>query len=152
MHSASRLIPAGSAVIYQAFAEAQALERWLPPRNMAGRVVRFDFREGGSFRMRLIYKSPQSAPGKTSEGVDEFEVRLVKLKAGECIEQEVQFDTGDEGFFGTMRMVWTFQPKGSSTLVTVRAENVPAGISQKDHESGMNSSLEKLAAFVLRES
>ena len=33
-------------------------------------------------------------------------------------------------------------------LVTIRAENVPPGISPEDHEAGLNSSLANLAAFV----
>jgi hypothetical protein len=45
-------------------------------------------------------------------------------------------------------MVWTFQPEQEETLVAVRAENVPPGIRPEDHEVGLSSSLENLAAFV----
>jgi len=146
--SASRLISAPPGTIYRAFAEPGAMERWLPPSNMTGQMLRFDFREDGSYRMRLTYNDPQRGVGKTSEDADEVEVRLTGLAVGERIEQEVVFESDDPAFSGVMRMIWTFAPEGEATLVTVRAENVPPGISPKDHEVGLASSLENLAAFV----
>ena len=54
----------------------------------------------------------------------------------------------DAAFSGSMQLMWTFQPEDAGTLVTVRAENVPVGIRPEDHEAGLNSSLENLAAFA----
>jgi len=36
----------------------------------------------------------------------------------------------------------------TGTRVTVRAENVPAGIRKQDHDAGLRSSLENLARHV----
>jgi len=124
------------------------MERWLPPRNMTGKMLHFDFREGGSYRMRLTYAEPEPGQGKTSEDSDEVEVRLTKLEDGRRIEQEVTFESEDPSFSGVMRMIWTFQPQDEGTLVTIRAENVPEGIRREDHNAGLNSSLKKLAGFV----
>lgn len=124
------------------------MERWLPPDTMTGRMLHFDFREGGSYRMRLTYTGSQQRRGKTSEDADEVEVRLITLEDGKTIEQEVIFASQDPAFSGTMRMIWTFQPDGQGTLVTVRAEGVPEGIRPEDHQAGLNSSLENLAEFV----
>lgn len=146
--SASRLVDAPAAAVYQAFATPGALERWLPPAGMTGTMLRFDFRDGGSYRMRLTYAAPQQGRGKTSEDSDEVDVRIAMLEAGRRIEQEVSFVSSDAAFAGRMRMVWTFQPRGKATLVSVRAEDVPSGIRQEDHEAGMRSSLDHLAAFV----
>jgi uncharacterized protein YndB with AHSA1/START domain len=146
--SASRLISASLQTVYRAFAEPGAMERWLPPDNMTGRMLHFDFREGGSYRMRLTYATPQPGRGKTSEDSDEVEVRLTKLEDGRRIEQEVTFESDDPSFSGIMRMIWAFQPEDEGTLVTIRAENVPEGIRPEDHEAGLNSSLEKLARLV----
>lgn len=145
---ASRLIPAPPETVYQAFAAPGALERWLPPANMSGMMLHFDFRQGGSYRMRLTYKEPQAQAGKTAEDADEFEVRLVEIREGERIAQEIAFESDDPAFAGTMRMVWTFNPEGGATRVTVCAENVPEGVRPEDHEAGMNSSLANLAIFV----
>lgn len=134
--------------IYHAFTESGTLERWLPPSNMTGEVLHLDFREGGTYRMRLTYKDQQTGQGKTSETSDEMEVRITRLESGRRIEQEIVFESDDPAFAGTMRMVWTFEPLGSGTLATVRAENVPAGIQPEDHEAGMKSTLDNLAAFV----
>ncbi|WP_435158827.1 SRPBCC domain-containing protein [Haladaptatus sp. DFWS20] len=134
--------------IYQAFAEPGAMERWLPPGNMTGEMLHFDFREGSTYRMRLTYKDQQAGQGKTSEAFDEMEVRLPRLEPNHRIEQEVLFESDDPAFEGTMRMVWTFEPADSGTIVTVRAENVPAGIQPENHEAGMKSTLDNLTAFV----
>jgi uncharacterized protein YndB with AHSA1/START domain len=146
--TASRWIAASPASVYRAFKEPGAMERWLPPGNMTGKMLHFDFREGGAYRMRLIYAEPQQGLGKTSEDYDEVEVRLTKLEDGRSIEQEINLESEDPAFSGVMRMTWTFQPEEEGTLVTIRAENVPAGIRPEDHDAGLKSSLENLARFA----
>lgn len=146
--TASRLISASPEVVYRAFAEQGAMERWLPPGNMTGTMLHFDFRQGGSYRMRLTYAEPQQGRGKTSEDYDEIEACLTKLEDGRKIEQEIHFDSEDPSFSGVMRMIWTFQSQNEGTLVTIQAENVPEGIRREDHVVGLNSTLENLARFV----
>lgn len=36
------------------------MEQWVPPNNMTATMLHFDFREGGSYRMRLTYKGVAS--------------------------------------------------------------------------------------------
>jgi uncharacterized protein YndB with AHSA1/START domain len=93
--SASRLIAALPKAIYEAFAKPGAMERWLPPGNMKGEMLHFDFREGGSYRMRLTYIDPAQPQGKTSDHVDEVEVSLVRLEENRGIEQEIRFESED---------------------------------------------------------
>jgi hypothetical protein len=64
---------------------------------MTARMLDFDFREGGAFRMRLTYGESPHLPG--------------------------------------------------GTLVTVRCEDVPAGIRPEEHQAGLMSTLDNLAAF-----
>jgi uncharacterized protein YndB with AHSA1/START domain len=134
--SASQLISVSPLAVYRAFAEPVAMERWIPPSNMRGTMLHFDFREAGSYRMRLTYAEPQRGRGKTSEDSDEVDVRLTKLEDGERIEQEVIFKSEDPAFSGMMRRIWTFQSEGNGTLVTVCAENVPEGIGQRTTRQG----------------
>lgn len=75
-------------------------------------------------------------------------MHLVSLEPGQRIVQEINFDSDDPSFAGTMRMTWTFEPKGGGTRVTVRAENVPEGIRPEDHQAGLESSLANLARFT----
>lgn len=146
--SASRLISATPQALYGAFAEPGAMEQWLPPSNMTGEMLRFDFREGGSYRMRLTYAEPHRGRGKSSEDSDDVEVRVTRLEVGRRIEQEVIFESTDPAFSGIMRMTWTFEPEEGGTFVTVRAEDVPRGIRPEDHEAGLKSSLDNLADFT----
>jgi uncharacterized protein YndB with AHSA1/START domain len=145
---ASRVIRASPAAIYQALANAAALESWLPPTGMTGRVLAFDFREGGSYRMRLSYDEPDHGPGKTSDDADDVEVQFVKLIADERIEQAVTFDSKDPAFSGVMKMTWSFDPVGQGTEVSVRCENVPPGIRPEDHQAALVSTLDNLARFT----
>lgn len=148
--SASRLVRASPSDVYRAFATPGALERWIPPGGMTGEMLHFDFREGGSYRMRLTYAGSQPGRGKTSDDSDEVEVRLTGLADGRRIEQEVTFEGDDPAFSGVMRMVWTFESAKDGTLVTVRAEDVPEGIRPEDHQAGLDSSLENLASLLER--
>ena len=124
------------------------MESWLPPSGMTARMLAFDFREGGSYRVRLSYTEPGHGGGKTSADADEVEVRFVKLVENARIEQDVIFDSGDAKFAGVMKMTWTFSAVGDGTEVTVRADHVPPGISPEDHQAGLNSTLENLARFT----
>lgn len=62
--------------------------------------------------------------------------------------QTVVFESDDPAFAGEMRMTWTLAPVPGGTNVTVRCENVPAGIGHEDHQAGLRSTLENLAAFT----
>ena len=133
---------------YRAFAEPGAMEQWIAPVGMSARMLHFDFREGGSYRLRLTYIDPRSGQGKTAVDADDTHVRLVAITEGSRIEQDVVFDSDDPAFAGVMRMIWTFEAEGQGTRVTVRAENVPEGIRPEDHQVGLDSTLEHLDAFV----
>ena len=124
------------------------MEEWIPPSDMTGEMLHFDFREGGSYHMRLTYAKRHLGRGKSSEDSDDVAVRLTKLEDARKIEQEVTFDSEDPAFSGIMRMRWTFESTKGGTLVTVEAEDVPEGIRPEDHEVGLNASLKNLARFV----
>ena len=146
--TASRLIAASSSEIYQAFATADALQTWLPPDGMTGKVLAFDFRRGGSYRMRLTYPGSRHGLGKSSRDSDEVEVRFVELVPGERVEEAVSFESADAAYSGEMRVTWTLESTPNGTLVTVRCADVPVGIREEDHRVGLTSTLGKLAAFV----
>src|SRR3546814_911872 len=126
------------------------MKAWLPPQGMTATMFSFAFREGGAYRMRLTYNEPQHMPGKTSEDTDDVEVRIVKIVPHERIEQVVTFESEDPAFAGEMRIVWLLEPVRNGTCVTVRCEDVPAGIGAADHQTGLQSTLSNLAAFAER--
>lgn len=148
---ARAVVAASPDTVYRAFADPRSLERWLPPPGMTGTLQSFDFREGGSFRMRLAYAADGAGRGKTTDDADEVVVRLTRLEPARAIHQQVVFDSVDPSFVGVMRMTWTFVPVAAGTLVEVRAEDVPAGILPEDHAEGLHASLAGLARFLTSE-
>lgn len=147
--SASKIIRASPRMIYKAFVEPENLVRWLPPKGMEGVIYEFDAREGGAYRMSLTYiGTDHTATGKTSEDSDVVQGRFLKLVPDEQIVQQVEFESEDPMFAGTMTMTWNLRAVPEGTEVTIICENVPEGIRQEDHDAGMNSSLENLAAFT----
>ncbi len=116
---------------------------------MRGRVHAFDAREGGTYRISLIYeRSAHPVPGKTSEDTDTVHGRFVQLIPGERIVQVAEFDSKDPELAGDMMITWTLVDTSEGTEVTVLCENIPTGVRLEDNEMGSRSTLEKLAAFV----
>jgi uncharacterized protein YndB with AHSA1/START domain len=116
---------------------------------MKGQVYAFDARNGGAYRLSLTYVDPDhSTPGKTSEHADVIQGRFLELVPNERIVQLVEFESEDPAFEGTMKMTWTLATVPAGTEVTIICENVPEGIRQQDHDAGLRSTLENLAAFT----
>lgn len=114
---------------------------------MTGRLLAFDFRPGGSYRLRLTYDAPSGA-GKTSADTDEVAVRFLDIVPNQRIEQAVTFDSDKPEFAGVMTMTWELDPVPGGTRVTVRCEHVPPGIPQDVHEGAIAQALAKLARHV----
>lgn len=147
--SARRTIKAPRRTLYEAFLDPDALMSWLPPQGMQGHLYGFEPRVGGSYRMALTYKDPDhSAPGKTSEHADVVQTRFLDLIPNERIVWRIEFESDDPAFTDAMTMTWTFADVPRGVEVTVVCENVPDAIRPEDHEVGMTSSLENLAAFT----
>lgn len=143
---ASRLVEAPQERVYADLLDPEALQEWLPPDNMRGRIAHFDARPGGGFRMELTHLD--GGQGKTSDDTDVTEVTFTDLVPGEQVVQQVVFESDDESFAGTMTMTWSLSETSDGTLVEIRADDVPEGISAEDHQAGLASSLANLAAHV----
>lgn len=146
----SVLIAAPRDVVYRACLDPVALAAWRAPDNMTGRMLAFDGRVGGGYRMSLTYRDPQGAPGKTSDDTDSFEGRFVELVPNRKIVEVVVFDAADPRFAGEMTITTTFTDVGSGTEISMLFEDVPTGVRLEDNEEGTRQSLRKLAALVER--
>lgn len=146
--SASRLIMASPEIIYQAFVNPEALISWLPPKGMSGHIELFEPWEGGNYKMTLTYELDNAHAGKTSENTDITRGRFLEFVPGQRIVQSVNFDSKDPSFSGEMIQKWFLDPVSKGTKVTIVCENVPAGIQKEDHDIGLKSTLENLAAFT----
>jgi len=147
----SRLIEASPQILYEAFTNPKALETWLAPGDMTGKIHRFDLREGGSYEMSLFYpESDQEARGKTTGKEDRYVARFVELQPGKKIVEAIRFDSPDAHFQGEMIMEVLFEPKNEGTRVTMVFKNIPTGIRPEDNEKGTELSLQKLENYVTR--
>ena len=145
----SRLIRATTQKLYCALTESDALETWLVPGEMTGKVHSLDLRIGGGYEMSLFYPAAdEESKGKTQEKEDRYKATFLELKPFEKVVQRVVFDTEDPTMKGEMTMSVYLESIGDATKVTIAFDDIPVGIGLKDNEDGTNSSLEKLAAFV----
>ncbi len=145
----SAVIPAPREALYRAFTDPAALEAWLSPGEMTGKVHEFDGRVGGGYRMSLFYPASEPmARGKTTEREDRYTARFVELTPPIRIVQAITFDSDDPALAGEMTMTVTFEETDRGTEVTIVFERIPPGIRPEDNDAGTRASLEKLARFV----
>jgi uncharacterized protein YndB with AHSA1/START domain len=146
--AASRVIAASPDRVYAALVDPDALVEWLPPDGMVGRFEHFDARPGGSYRLVLTYAEPSTGRPKSTPDSDLVEARFVELVPGVRVVQAVVFDSDDPAYAGTMTMTWSIATTEEGSLIEIRAEDVPPGISAEDHAAGLASSLENLARYL----
>jgi len=126
----------------------EALVSWLPPEGMKGVLDEFQAFEGGKYKMTLTYLETNYTAGKTSENVDVVQAKFLRLIKDKQIVQQIEFDSEDPAFAGTMSMSWNLRVVPEGTEVTIICENVPEGIRQDEHEEGLNSTLANLATYL----
>jgi uncharacterized protein YndB with AHSA1/START domain len=150
---ASLVVEAEPPSVYRAFSDAGSLMAWLPPGDMTGRALEYDFREGGRYRIELTYGGSSGGnPGKTTGSTDVSAGRFLSVEPGKRIVQTVEFESAEAPAAGEMVMTWSFEAVQSGTRVTVTAENVPPSITRTDHDEGLRSSLENLARYLAERS
>ncbi len=147
-HTASRTILATPRAIFRVLLDGEAMANWRPPAGMTARIERFEPRMGGGYRIALIYPDDGEARGKSSARADVVDGRFVDIFPDERLVEEVRFVSDDPQFQGAMTITTTLAPVRDGTRVTITATSVPAGISEADHRSGMESTLKNLANFV----
>jgi len=147
--TASRVIRASPQVIYRALLDPKAVVRWRPPSGMKAHVYAFDAREGGAFRMSFAYtEANHETRGKTSADEDVFEGRFLELVPDQRVVELIEFQSDDPTFAGAMTVTTSLCAVNGGTEVTIRCDNVPEGIRPEDHDAGMASTLENLAAYT----
>jgi uncharacterized protein YndB with AHSA1/START domain len=143
-----KLIRASQETLYRAMTDPRALEVWLAPGEMKGKVHNFDLKIGGGYEMSLFYpENDKTSKGKSASKEDRFKSTFAKLSP-ERIVQRINFLSEDKSFAGDMMMEISLEPEGDSTLVTFIFRDIPSGIKPEDNEEGTALTLEKLAKFV----
>jgi uncharacterized protein YndB with AHSA1/START domain len=114
---------------------------------MTADVHLFDPRPGGEFRISLSYNS-RDRQGKSAAHTDTYRGRFVELVPHERVVEELEFETSDPALRGTMTMTTTLLDADRGTDVVVLHEDIPAGVSAADNETGTRMALDKLAALL----
>ncbi|HVZ41004.1 MAG TPA: SRPBCC domain-containing protein [Candidatus Kapabacteria bacterium] len=147
--SGSRVVKASPQAIYRACLDPAAIALWRPPSGMSARIYEFDPHTGGTYRMSFVYNDPDHpVRGKTSEHADLFQGRFLELVPDERIVEAVKFESNDPSFAEEMIITTTLTSVPGGTEVTIRCDNVPGVIRPEDHQAGIASTLENLAAFT----
>jgi len=135
--------------VYEACIDAGQITQWRVPDNMLAIVHEFDARPGGSFHMSLKYRDANHpAAGKTDGDTDTFHGRFVEIVPGVKIVEVVVFDSADPAFAGEMTLTTSFADAPGGTQITMRFDDMPAGVRPADNDAGTRQSLKKLAALV----
>ena len=140
-------IKAPRARVYQALLDAHAVATWMVPDGMTSHVHAFDGREGGAFRISLIYDDP-SADGKSAAHTDTYHGRFAKLVPDALVVQTVEFESDDPAMLGEMTITFALTDADGGTEVEAVHEGLPSAVSAEDNEIGWRMSLGKLAALV----
>ena len=145
--TATRMIRASAAELYDAMLHPDALEFWLVPDGIQARVVAFSPRPGGHYRLQMEAGCERDE-AEIWSSAEHMEARYLDMVPGKCIIQTADFATDDPRFQGTMRLSWLLSAVADGKKVTIRAENAPDGLSAESHEAEMTASLEKLDHYV----
>jgi uncharacterized protein YndB with AHSA1/START domain len=133
--------------VYRALTEASAIQKWRVPDGMRSEMHAFDAREGGAFRISLIYDDVD-AQGKSSAHTDTYHGRFVTLVEDELVIETMEFETDDPAMQGVMTTTYEIEMAENGATLSATHEGVPPGVAPEDNEAGWRMSLDKLAALL----
>ena len=130
-----RVLRAPPERVYKAFVDADALCRWIPPFGFLGKILEFDARVGGGYRMSFInFGSGQS---------HSFACKFIELSPNETIRYTDVFD--DANLPGEMQVTVTFRAVVCGTELQVVQSGIPDVIPTEMCYLGWQESLLQLA-------
>ena len=124
--------------VYQAFLDADALPKWLPPYGFICKVEHMDARVGGTFRMSFTNFS--NGKGESFGG------EYLELVPARKIRYSDKFD--DPNLPGEMKTTVTLLPVSCGTEIVIVQEGIPDMIPLEMCYLGWQESLAQLANLV----
>ncbi|MFD7520430.1 SRPBCC family protein [Streptomyces niveus] len=143
----SRRVRAPRAAVYRALLDADSVATWRAPEGMSAEVHEFDGREGGRFRVSLIYREPTDT-GKSGERTDTYHGHFERLVPDEQVVEVIEFETADPTMRGVMTMTTTLCDVDGGTEIVMVHDGVPDAVPAADNELGTRMSLDNLARLV----
>lgn len=133
-----RVLKAPPERVYQAFLDAAAMCKWLPPNGFTGQVHHLDAKVGGTYKMSFTNFST----GKSQSFGGEY----LELIPNERIRYNDRFD--DPNLPGEMQNTITLKKVAVGTELNIVQEGVPAVIPAEACYLGWQESLTQLAKLV----
>jgi uncharacterized protein YndB with AHSA1/START domain len=133
--------------VYRALIDADAIAKWRVPDGMRAQVHEFDAREGGSFRISLMYTAPTET-GKSSMRTDTYHGHFAKLVPDEQVVEVIAFESADPALQSPMTMTTTLTDASGGTEVLIVHDGIPDIVPAADNELGTRMALANLAALV----
>ncbi|WP_329377843.1 SRPBCC family protein [Streptomyces sp. NBC_01716] len=143
----SRRVRAPRTAVYRALLDADSVAKWRAPDGMTTQVHEFDDREGGRFRVSLIYDAPTDT-GKSAEQTDTYHGHFARLVPDEQVVEVIEFESADPALLGSMTMTTTLRDVDGSTEIVMLHEGIPDAVPAADSETGTRMSLDNLARLV----
>ena len=133
-----RVLKASPERAYNAFLDADAMAKWLPPYGFTCKVHHLDSKVGGTYRMSFTNFSSGNSHA--------FGGKYLELKPGERIRYTDKFE--DPNLPGEMTTTVTFRKVSVGTELSVVQEGVPDVIPAEACYLGWQESLMQLANLV----
>jgi uncharacterized protein YndB with AHSA1/START domain len=133
-----RILRAPPARVFRAFADADAMAKWLPPNGYTGKVHHLEARVGGTFRM--------SFTNLASGASHAFGGEYLEVVAEERLRYTDRFD--DPNLPGLMVTTVTLAPVSCGTELQVIQEGIPEVIPTEACYLGWQESLVLLGKLV----
>lgn len=143
----ARRVRAPRAAVHRALIDADAVAKWRAPDGMSVRVHEFDGREGGRFRISLIYDAPTDT-GKSAPQTDTYHGHFARIVADEQVVEVIEFESADAAMLDTMTMTTTLTDVDGGTEILLTQEGIPDAVPVADSETGARMSLDNLARLV----
>lgn len=143
----SRRVRAPRAAVYRALLDADSVAKWRAPEGMSTEVHEFDSREGGRFRISLVYEAPTDT-GKSGARTDTYHGHFERLVPDEQVVEVIEFETADPTMQGVMTMTTTLSDVEGGTEIEMTHTGVPDAVPVADNELGTRMSLDNLARLV----
>lgn len=133
-----RILRATPNRVYQAFIDAHALVKWLPPYGFTGTIHHLDAREEGGYRM--------SFTNFASGHAHSFTAKFLELVPGVRLKYTDHFD--DPHLPGEMQVTVTLTKVSVGTEIHIVQEGIPDVIPPDACYLGWQESLAQLATLV----
>lgn len=133
-----RVFKASPGKIFKAFIDGDAQAKWLPPHGFTCKVLQFDAKVGGTYKMSF----KNFTTGKSHS----FGGKFLEIKPTELIRYSDEFD--DPNLPGEMTTTITIKQVSCGSDVTFVQENVPDLIPPEMCYLGWQDSLDQLANLV----